>query len=148
MPTSTRFVVSVHILVNLAVGDGAPLRSENLAYSANTSPTVIRGLLVRMNNAGLTKSQLGSGGGALLARAAERITLLDVYEAVEDTELFSVHREKPCKDCPVGGNIIEAIQPTLEKARHAMEQEIGKATIAQLAADVGRLGHFSLPLVI
>jgi len=46
MPTSTRFVVSVHTLVNLAVGDGTPMRSEDLAYSANTSPTVIRGLLV------------------------------------------------------------------------------------------------------
>ena len=146
MPTSTRFVVSVHILVNLAVGDGAPVRSENLAYSANTSPTVIRGLLVRMNDAGLTKSQLGSGGGALLARPAERITLLDVYEAVEDTELFSVHREKPCKDCAIGGNIIEAIQPILDRARRAMEQEMGNATIAQLAADVARLGRFSFPL--
>ena len=148
MPTSTRFVVSIHILVNLAVGDGSPMRSEDLAYSANTSPTVIRGLLVRMNDAGLTKSQLGSGGGALLARPAERITLLNVYESVEDTEMFSVHREKPCKDCLVGGNIIEAIQPILEKARRAMEQEIGNATIAQLAAEVARLGHFSLPLVV
>lgn len=148
MPTSTRFAVSVHTLVNLAVGDGRPVRSEDLAFSANTSPTVIRGLLVRMNDAGLTKSQLGSGGGALLARPAERITLLNVYEAVEDTELFSVHREKPCKDCPVGGNIIEAIHPVLEKARHAMEQELGTATIAQLAADVARLGRFSLPLAL
>ena len=148
MPTSTRFVVSVHTLVNLAVGDGTPVRSENLAFSANTSPTVIRGLLVRMNDAGLTKSQLGTGGGALLARPAERITLLNVYEAVEDTELFSVHREQPCKECPVGGNIIEAIQPILVKARQALEQELRIATIARLAADVAQLGRFSLPLVV
>ena len=148
MPTSTRFVVSVHTLVNLAAGDGSPMRSEDLAYSANTSPTVIRSLLVRMNDAGLTRSQLGSGGGALLARPAERITLLEVYKAVEDTELFSVHRQMPCKACCVGGNIIEAIQPILEKARHAMEQELGTATIDQLATDVARLGHFSIPLVI
>jgi len=148
MPTSTRFVVSVHTLVNLAVGDGTPMRSEDLAYSANTSSTVIRGLLVRLNNAGLTRSQLGSGGGAMLARPAESITLLSVYEAVEDTKLFSIHRETPCKECPIGGNIIEAIQPVLEKARHAMEQELGNATIAQLAAGVARLGHFSIPLVV
>ncbi len=148
MPTSTRFVVSVHTLVNLAAGDGAPMRSEDLAFSANTSPTVIRSLLVRLNEAGLTKSQLGSGGGALLARPAERITLLEVYLAVEDAELFSVHREKPCKDCLIGGNIIEAIQPILDKARHAMEQELGNATVAQLATDVARIGHFSLPLIL
>ena len=147
MPTSTRFVVSVHTLVSLAVGDGTPMRSEDLAYSANTSPAVVRGLLVRLNDAGLTRSQLGSGGGAMLARPADHISLLSVYRAVEDTELFSVHREGPCDQCPVGRNIIGAIQPILEKARQAMEQELGNATIAQLAADVARLGHFALPLI-
>ncbi len=148
MPTSTRFVVSVHTLVNLAVGDGTPMRSEDLAYSANTSSTVIRGLLVRLNDAGLTRSQLGNGGGAMLARPADSITLFQVYEAVEDTELFSLHREEPCKTCPVGGNLIEAIQPVLEKARRAMEDTLGQATIARLAADVARLGRFSIPLVL
>ena len=73
MSTSSRFVVSVHTLANLAIGDGSPMRSEDLAYSANTSATVIRGLLVRLNDAGLTRSQLGSGGGTMLARPAESI---------------------------------------------------------------------------
>src|SRR6202011_3113939 len=68
MPTSTRFVVSVHVLTALAVSDGKPMRSEDLAYSANTSPVVIRGLLSRLNDVGLTRSQLGAGGGALLAK--------------------------------------------------------------------------------
>lgn len=148
MPTSTRFVVSVHTLVNLAVGDGTPVRSEDLAYSANTSATVIRALLVRLNEAGLTKSQLGSGGGALLARAPERITLLDVYKAVEDTDLFSYHRESPCQNCPIGRNIVGALQPRLGKARQALEQELGHTTIARLAADVARIGDFSIPLTI
>jgi outer membrane protein TolC len=49
MPTSTRFAVAVHALTALAVGDGKPMRSEDLAYSANTSPVVIRGLLSRLN---------------------------------------------------------------------------------------------------
>ena len=146
MPTSTRFVVSVHTLVNLAVGDGTPMRSEDLARSASTTAAVIRGLLVRLNDAGLTRSQLGSGGGAMLAQPAEGITLLSVYRAVEDTEIFSVHRERPCGECPVGGNILGAMQPILARARQAMEQELGRATIAQLAGDVARLGRFSIPL--
>ena len=99
MPTSTRFAVAVHMLTALAVGDGAPLRSEDLAYSVNTGPVVIRGLLSRLSDAGLTRSQLGAGGGALLARPADKIRLLDVYEAVEDTELFSLHRTPPCANC-------------------------------------------------
>jgi Rrf2 family protein len=145
MPTSTRFAVAVHALAALAVSDGKPLRSEDLAYSANTGAVVIRGLLSRLNDAGLTRSQLGAGGGALLAKPAKKISLRDVYEAVEDTELFSMHRNPPCKSCAVGGNILEAMVPVLTRARKAMEDELLKTSIADIAAEVARLGKFSIP---
>jgi Rrf2 family protein len=147
MPTSTRFAVAVHILTALAVSDGKPLRSEDLAYSANTGAVVIRGLLSRLIEAGLTRSQLGAGGGALLAKPAEKIRLLDVYEAVEDTELFSLHRTPPCENCAVGGNILEAMQPVLTRARTALEAELAKTSVADIATEVARLGKFSIPLV-
>jgi Rrf2 family protein len=146
MPTSTRFAVAVHALAALAVSDGKPLRSEDLACSANTGPVVIRGLLSRLSDAGLTRSQLGAGGGTLLAKPAKKIRLLDVYEAVEDTELFSMHRNPPCEDCAVGGNILEAMRPALSRARKAMEHELSKTSIADVAAEVARLGKFSVPL--
>ena len=146
MPTSTRFAVAVHLLAALAVSDGAPLRSEDLAYSVNTGPVVIRGLLSRLSEAGLTRSQLGAGGGALLAKPAQKIRLLDVYRAVEDTELFSLHRTAPCKNCAVGGNILEAMQPALMHARQALEDELAKVTIADIATEVARIGNFSIPL--
>ena len=146
MPTSTRFAVAVHILAALAVSDGTPLRSEDLAYSVNTSPVVIRGLMSRLSDAGLTRSQLGAGGGALLAKPMEKIRLLDVYEAVEDTELFSLHRTAPCENCAVGGNILEAMEPALMRARQALEDELAKVTIADIAAEVARIGNFSIPL--
>jgi Rrf2 family protein len=147
MPTSSRFAVAVHILTALAVSDSKPLRSEDIAYSANTGAVVIRGLLSRLSDAGLTRSQLGAGGGALLAKPAGKIRLLDVYEAVEDTELFSLHRTPPCETCAVGGNILDAIKPTLGRARKALEDELAKVTIADIAAKVARLGKFSIPLV-
>ncbi|MCD5993500.1 Rrf2 family transcriptional regulator [Pseudomonas sp. CDFA 602] len=147
MPTSSRFVVAVHTLTALAVSDGKPLRSEDLAFSAHTGAVVIRGLLSRLSEAGLTRSQLGAGGGALLARPADKIRLLDVYVAVEDTELFSVHRVPPCENCAVGGNILQALRPTLDRARAALEDELAKITVADMAAEVARLGKFSIPLV-
>ena len=146
MPTSSRFAVSVHTLVALAVSGGKPLRSEDLAYSVNTGPVVIRGLLSRLSEAGLTSSRLGAGGGALLAKPAEMIRLLDVYEAVEDPELFSTHRTPPCANCAVGGNILQAMEPTLRRARKALEDELSRVTVADIAAEVARLGKFSIPL--
>ena len=122
------------------------MRSQDLAYSASTGAVVIRGLLSRLAEAGLTRSQLGAGGGTLLAKRPEDIRLLDVYRAVEDTELFSLHRAEPFKSCVVGGNILEALQPALNRARTALEDELARSTIAQTATEVARLGKFSIPL--
>ncbi|ACT05815.1 transcriptional regulator, BadM/Rrf2 family [Dickeya chrysanthemi Ech1591] len=147
MPMSTRFVVAVHILTGFAVSDGKPMRSEEIAYSVNTSAVVIRGLLARLGKAGLTKSQLGTGGGTMLAKHAANISLLDVYETVEDTALFSLHRTPPCENCAVGSNILDAIHPILTRAREALEQELAKTTIADVGAELARLGKFSIPLI-
>lgn len=147
MPMSTRFVVAVHILTGFAVSDGKPMRSEEIAYSVNTSAVVIRALLARLGKAGLTKSQLGTGGGTMLAKQAANISLLDVFETVEDTAIFSLHRTPPCENCVVGGNILDAIQPILTRAREALEQELAKTTIADVGAELARLGKFSIPLI-
>lgn len=89
----------------------------------------------------------GAGGGALLAKPAAQIRLLDVYRAVEDTEMFTLHRTPPCENCAVGGNIQAAIAPSLASAQSAFEAELAKVTIADMAAEVARIGKFSIPLV-
>jgi len=99
-----------------------------------------------LSDAKLTTSQLGAGGGALLAKPAEKVRLLDVYRAVEDPELFSLHRTPPCKSCAVGGNILAAIQPSLDRARSALESELAKVSVADIAHEVARLGKFTAPL--
>jgi len=147
MPTSSRFAVAIHTLVSIEVMGGKPVRSEDVAYSANTGAAVIRRLLSMLSDAGLTTSQLGAGGGALLAKPAEHICLLDVYRAVEDTEMFTLHRTPPCENCAVGGNIQQAIAPALARAQSALEAELAKVTIADMAAEVARIGKFSIPLV-
>jgi hypothetical protein len=39
------------------------------------------------------------------------------------------------------------MQPTLMRARKALENELAKVTIAAIADEVARLGKFSIPLV-
>jgi Rrf2 family protein len=136
MPTSTRFVVAVHTLALLAISDGRPVRSEDIASSANTNPSVIRALLSRLSDVGLTTGQLGTGGGALLARAPADIRLLDVYQAVEDSEIFAMHRSPPDPNCPIGGNIQDTLRPSLDQARAALERELASVTIAAVAAGI------------
>ena len=135
---NSRFAVAVHILTLLERGGGAPMTSEYVAGSVNTNPSLVRRLLGMLARAGLTTSQFGAGGGALLARPADRITLGDVYRAVDAGELFGMHREEPNAACPVGRNIQAVLETRICAAEQALQAELDRTTIAELARDIGR----------
>jgi Rrf2 family protein len=139
MPTSTRFAVAVHILSILAAHDGEPVRSETLATSVCTNPAVIRRLLCKLADAGLTSSQLGYGGGTMLAIPANQITLLDIFHLVEDPNVFEMHRTTPNENCPIGRNIQEILMRSTTKAQQALENELAKTTIAQVSKEIQKL---------
>jgi Rrf2 family protein len=136
MSTSSRFAVAVHVLTALALQEGRPVTSEQVAGSVKTNPSVIRRLLSMLADAGLTTAQLGTGGGALLARAPEQISLLDVYRAVEEPDLFAVHRTPPDSSCMVGRNILPVLAETTCRAQKAMEAELAGVTLTDVVRDV------------
>ena len=138
MPTSSRFAVAVHILTSLATYKGEPVPSEVIAKSASTNPAVIRRILSMLNAAGFSKSQLGQGGGAMLARPAKSISLLDVYGAVESDALFALHRTLPDQNCMVGRHIQPVLQSTMDKAITAMKAELNRVSVADVARGVVR----------
>lgn len=138
MNTSSRFAFAVHVLSLLAQQAGAPLSSEIIAGSVNTNPALIRRLLTMLANAGLTASQLGAGGGALLAREPEAISLLDVYRAVDDAQLFAMHREEPNPDCMVGRHIQQTLRGVIDEAQRAMEASLAARTLADVVDDISR----------
>lgn len=135
---NSRFAVAVHILTLLEQGGGEPLSSEYVAGSVNTNASLVRRLLGSMARAGLTTSQFGAGGGALLARPAGQITLADVYRAVDAGDLFGMHREGPNPACPVGRHIAGALQTRIDAAERAMAAELDRTTIADLSRDVAQ----------
>ncbi len=133
---NTRFAVAVHVLTFLQTQDGQPATSELIASSVNTNPSLIRRLLSQLAAAGLSRSQMGTGGGALLARPADEITLLDVHRAMRGEEgLISIH-EAPNPKCPVGRNIQGLLEGRVSAVQRAVETELARTTIADLASDV------------
>ena len=133
---NTRFSVATHILTFLQTQEGIPAASELIASSVNTNASLIRRLLQHLGKAGLTRSQLGTGGGALLGRRAEEITLLDVYRAVdEEGEVFAIHQD-PNPRCLVGRNIQVVLKAQITAAEQAMQAELAKTSIADMASQV------------
>lgn len=135
---NTRFAVATHILTFLQTQQGEPATSELIASSVNTNPSLIRKLLTQLAKAGLTDSRMGTGGGAILARPADTITLLDVYLAVdEDADILPIH-QSPNPKCPVGRNIQNVLQARIDTAEQALRTVLAQTTIAALGSDIIR----------
>jgi len=138
--TSSRFAVSLHILTILDSQGGGPVTSEYIAGSVNTNPGVVRRLLSMLHRAGLVSSQLGAGGGALLAKPASQVRLIDVYHAVEPGLLFAMHRSPPNPDCPVGAHIQSALRTAMDRAEAAFEDELAETRLSDIVRSVGARG--------
>jgi Rrf2 family protein len=129
MSTNSRFAVAVHVLSLMAWSGEEPLKSEQVAESVNTNPVVIRRMLLDLAQAGLVVSQTGSMGGSRLATDPARTTLLDVYQALECGGVFSLHRQPPSRDCPVGVNIETVLGEVLQEVDSAVERVLKSITI-------------------
>ena len=136
MPSSSRFAVAVHVLALLARAGDAPVKSDSVAASVNTNPVVIRRILCALGRARLITSQSGAAGGSRLARAPERITLRDVYRAVEGGDTFLLHRQRPSRRCVVGANIGAVLGGVLRETNAAVEQALARTTMADIVARI------------
>lgn len=132
MQSSSRFTFAIHILTMLAITDGKNVPSDFIAESAKTNPVVIRRIMSLLKKAGLIESQQGVHGGAVLLRKPENITLLDIYKAVEDKSIFSLHPNVPNPQCIVGRNIQKILGDIFNKAEDAMESVLAGISIAQI----------------
>jgi len=132
MSTNSRFAVAVHVLTLMAWSGEEPLKSEQVAESVNTNPVVIRRMLCELAEAGLVVSQTGSLGGSRLATDPAKTTLLDVYQALECGGVFSLHRQPPSRDCPVGVNIETVLSDVLLEVDAAVEAVLAKITISDV----------------
>lgn len=114
------------------------MTSERIALSVNTNPAVVRRLLMQLSAAGLTASQLGTGGGAILAKAPEDISLLDIYSAVDELELFPLHRSPPNVKCLVGRNITDVLRDVADSAESEVRKELAGRKLADVVKAVIR----------
>src|SRR6185503_15980334 len=114
----------------LAYKEGEAVTSALLAASVNTNPVVIRRLLLLLQVAGFIETRKGAGAGSRLSRAPRRISLADVYRAVETDEPFAAHSRKPNQACPVGNCIQAALEKIFVSAETALQDELAKTSLA------------------
>lgn len=135
---SSRMTIAVHILLAIAeFADKEKTTSTFLAQSVNVHPVIIRNTLGKLKAAGIVHVRAGEGG-ATLANDPQKITLLDIFEAVEKEEdLFHFH-EHPNPQCPVGKNMHAILDQRLISIQNAMRKEMSAMTLQDLINDMKR----------
>ncbi|WP_066941375.1 Rrf2 family transcriptional regulator [Microtetraspora fusca] len=135
MAENSRLTIATHVLTWMALARRRGqdlLTSEQVAASVNTNPVIIRRSLGDLRRAGLVEVRRGAGAGWILARTPEEITLLDVYNAVEQHPLFAMHHTDPNLECPVGKGIRPALGHVYDGVEQALRHELQRTSIADV----------------
>ena len=134
MGRATRFSVAVHTLALIDRLGADRISSDLIAGSVGTNASFVRRVLAMLSHAGLVRSSAGVAG-AQLARPAGKITLLDIYRAVdmEDEHRLAVHDE-PDPRCVVGRHIQGALDAAIGPAEEAFEAQLKRRSLADVMA--------------
>lgn len=112
------------------------MTSGYLADSINTNPVVVRRILSELQKAGLINTESGRSGGARLAKKAGAITLFDVYNAVDDGELFAYNPNDPNKTCSLSCKMKSVLMPVFDAASTALADKLRKIKLSDLVEEI------------
>lgn len=137
---SGRFAMAAHALALLSQSEeGYP--SAYIAASVNTHAVFLRRILRDLVAAGLVAAREGRTGGYRLSRPADRISLADVYRAVEPDGPLAQSPAEPNARCPVGAGIRAAFGEASGLAERGLLRALRERTVADLARSAVRAGR-------
>lgn len=137
MRLSTKCSIAVHCLIFIHEAKGvAKVTSNLLAESTGSNPVVIRNILSALKKAGIITVPRGTGGAELCADPS-RITLYQIYSALEPNGVTSFIGIHPCdgRSCPVAQNIRRVLEPPYRKIEDAVKGAMEEITLQSMIDD-------------
>lgn len=121
--------IAIHAMVALAVQPGKKISARKMAQQFELSSAHLSKVMQRLAKAGLVTSSRGPSGGFGLARSAQEISLLEIYEVVEgrlDAEGCLLSKSI----CPGGSCLLGDV---IDEVNSTVRQTLADKTLAQLA---------------
>ncbi len=138
MKRDSRLSGLLHILLHMVRQPG-PQTSETLARAMETNPVVVRRLMAGLRERSLVRSEKGHGGGWIIARELDRITLRDIYEALGEPEILAMGNRTEAPGCLVEQAVNAALGSAFDEAEALLLRRFGEVTLSQLSADVAAM---------
>lgn len=134
MKHDSRLSGVLHLLLHIAER-GGPVTSEVLAKAMGTNPVVVRRVLSGLRDKGYVRSEKGHGGGWTLARDLSKITLRDIYVALDSPSLLAIGHRTPAPKCLVEQTVNAVLAQAFRDAEALLLSRLGEVTVATLSAD-------------
>lgn len=147
MRPDSRLSRMLHALIHMDRLAGAAT-SETLAAMLNTNPVVVRRTMAGLRQQGLVRSEKGHGGGWVLARPLDAISLLDIYQALGEPQLFAIGPSVDNPACLVEQAVNEALEDSLSAARTLLLSRLAQTSLGDLGRqfeEKRRSGVWTLP---
>ena len=135
---NNKFSVGVHIMTALGDHHGEQVTSAHLTASVRAHESRVRSVLSKLVKAGLVMASRGRHGFSSLSRPANRISLLEIYRAVEAPPIFSIHEYPREKTCRTSCTHKEAMVELLGDTQRAVEARLGRRMLSEMVATARR----------
>ncbi|MBK8150623.1 MAG: Rrf2 family transcriptional regulator [Acidobacteria bacterium] len=132
MAGNSRLATAIHVAGMLSFADRMPITSEAIAQSCGTNAVVIRRVIGLLTKHGLVAVKKGTGGGARLTREPERITLGDIYDALDEGALFDVPQFDASHECELGKVVRPVLSDILGEAEFDLRHSLSERTLAEV----------------
>ncbi len=130
---NSEFTIAVHSLVFLAYLPEHMASSDLIAENVSTNSARIRKIMSCLRKSGFVKTKEGIGGGYILNRNPEEITLAQVYRAVScGTIKPSWCTGDPEQACLVSSNIQVVMDQIFNDAEIYFEKYLDQITISSV----------------
>ncbi|MFM2340232.1 MAG: putative HTH-type transcriptional regulator YwnA [Candidatus Parcubacteria bacterium] len=140
MKKSTKFSDVLHILLHMA-GSQEPTTSEDLAKAMQTNPVVVRRTMAGLREQGFVQSEKGHGGGWSLSCDLKKVTLLDIYKAVESPALLAITNRNEGTECQIEKAVNTATREAFDEAEALLIKKFYDVTLAKLLDMIKKDSH-------
>lgn len=135
---NVQFSVAVHIMQVLHVHSEKRVISSFITESVNTDAGTVRTVLSKLAKARLVLTTRGRGGSSALARPADQINLLDIYNAVTSQPVFLIHGHPVQRKCAVSKHHKQTMCAVLADCQRTFEASLADRKLADIVDPMRR----------